>query len=173
MIEEFMTMLHIELPKLDKICFREPKKKGYQKKRADLMGLEINDIAQQVKKRGKSYCIPWNFLRNYILEHFSEDKAINVFALAIYGMVIFPKSAGHVESTVIDLFDQVCRLCNPVPSILAEIIRSLSFCRKKGKGNFIGCVQLLYMWLRSHFWGENKIGNQLHSRLFVPNSSIL
>ena len=91
-----------------------------------------------------------------------------MFVLAVYEMVIFRKSAGYVESVVIDLFDQVCRLCNHAPSILAETIHSLSFYRKMGEGDFIGYAQLLYMWLKSHFLGENKIGNQLHSRLFVP-----
>ena len=91
------------------------------------------------------------------MEHFSEDRAMNVFALAIYGMIIFFKSAGYVEFATVDLFAEICKLCNPVPFIPAETIRSLSFCRKKGERDFIGYAQLLYMWLRSYFW-ENKIG---------------
>ena len=54
---------------------------------------------------------------------------------------------------MIDLDEQVEHQANHVPAIMAETIRSLNFCRRKGGGQFIGCVQLLYVWIRSHFWG--------------------
>ena len=76
---------------------------------------------------------------------------MDVFALAMYGLVIFPKSTRYVESMMVDLIEQVCKQCNPIPFIIVETFRSLSFCHKKGKGDFIGCVQSLYVWLRSHF----------------------
>ena len=52
-IEEYMTMLHISLPKPDKICFREPKKSRYQKKLAELMRLKIKTIVPKMKKKRK------------------------------------------------------------------------------------------------------------------------
>ena len=99
-----------------------------------MIGLEIKVIISKVKVKGKSDCIPWDFLRDYILEHFSEDRAMDVFAIAIYGVIIFLKSIGYVESVVVDLFTKVCKLCNPIPSILTEIIHLLSFFHKKKKG---------------------------------------
>ncbi|MFQ6660612.1 hypothetical protein Gotur_029063, partial [Gossypium turneri] len=32
-------------------------------------------------------------------------KRVDVFALSIYGLVIFPKALGHIDDTVSDLFD--------------------------------------------------------------------
>ncbi|MFQ6654555.1 hypothetical protein Gotur_025487 [Gossypium turneri] len=34
-------------------------------------------------------------------------KRINIFALSIYGLVIFPKALGHVDEAVSDLFDKL------------------------------------------------------------------
>ena len=57
----------------------------------------------------------------------------NVFTMVVYGMVIFPKVLDHVEATVVDLVEQVNSQANHVPTIVAETICSLKFCRSKGK----------------------------------------
>ncbi|OMO59492.1 hypothetical protein COLO4_34199, partial [Corchorus olitorius] len=72
-------------------------------------------------------------------------------ALAIYGTIIFPKVLGHIEVAVIDYVEQVIQQIYPAPGIVAETLRSLNFCRRKGNGRFIGCAQLLYVWIKSHF----------------------
>ena len=74
-----------------------------------------------------------------------------MFAVAMYGMVIFPKVLDHVEAVVVDLVEQVNSQANPVLTIVTEIIHSLNYCYRKSKGQFTGCVQLLYIWIRSHF----------------------
>ncbi|MFQ6640784.1 hypothetical protein Gotur_014945, partial [Gossypium turneri] len=79
-------------------------------------------------------------------------KKVDVFALSIYGLIIFPKALGHVDEAVTDLFDQLNRRVTPVPAILAETFRSLNACRRTGEGRFIGCAQLLLAWFHSHFW---------------------
>ncbi|MBA0648672.1 hypothetical protein Goklo_016356 [Gossypium klotzschianum] len=65
-------------------------------------------------------------------------KRVDVFALSIYGLVVFPKALGHVGEVVIDLFDRLDKRVTPVPTILAETFRSLNACRKAGEGRFIG-----------------------------------
>ena len=62
--------------------------------------------------------------------------------------------AKYIDAAVVDLIEQILNQANPVPTIIAETIRSLNYCRRKGEGNFIGCAQLLYIWIRSHFWGK-------------------
>ena len=49
-----------------------------------------------------------------------EDRVANVFALAIYGLVIFPKVLGHVEVAVIDVIEQIESQANLVPAIVTE-----------------------------------------------------
>ncbi|MBA0673459.1 hypothetical protein Goklo_000103 [Gossypium klotzschianum] len=55
-----------------------------------------------------------------ILAHPDTKKKVDVFALCIYGLVIFPKALGHIDEAVTDLFDQLDRRVTPVPAILAE-----------------------------------------------------
>ncbi|MFQ6648297.1 hypothetical protein Gotur_020852 [Gossypium turneri] len=47
-------------------------------------------------------------------------KRVNIFALSIYGLVIFPKALGHVDEAVSDLFGRLDNRVTPIPAILAE-----------------------------------------------------
>ena len=78
----------------------------------------------------------------------------DIFALVVYGTLIFPQSPEYIDAAVVDLIEQIDNQVNPIPAIIAETIRSLNYCRRKGEGNFIGCAQLMYIWIRSHFWGR-------------------
>ncbi|MBA0784667.1 hypothetical protein Gotri_026525 [Gossypium trilobum] len=69
-------------------------------------------------------------LNDLILAHPNTKKRVNVFALSIYGLVVFPKALGHVGEAVTDLFDRLDKRVTPVPTILAETFRSLNACRK-------------------------------------------
>ncbi|KAG8501726.1 hypothetical protein CXB51_003898 [Gossypium anomalum] len=78
-----------------------------------------------------------------ILTYPDVKKKVDVLALSIYVMVIFPKALGHIdEAAVVELFDRLSKN-TPMPTILAETIRSLNTCRKASEGRFIGCAQLL------------------------------
>ncbi|MFQ6660161.1 hypothetical protein Gotur_028772 [Gossypium turneri] len=85
------------------------------------------------------------FLRklDLILAHLDARKKVDIFALSIYGLVVFPKTLGHVDEAVTDLFDQLDKRVSPIPVILAETFKSLNACRRAGEGRFIGCAQLL------------------------------
>ncbi|MBA0633981.1 hypothetical protein Godav_029595 [Gossypium davidsonii] len=72
--------------------------------------------------------------------HPDVRKRVDVFALSIYGLVVFPKALGHVDEAVTDLFDRLDKRVTPIPTILAETFRSLSACRKAGEGRFIRCA---------------------------------
>ncbi|KAL1079097.1 hypothetical protein V6Z11_D10G199700 [Gossypium hirsutum] len=113
-------------------------------------------VAARVKQKGDNKCIPWRSLKDAILTHPDVRKRLDIFALSIYGLVIFPKALGHVDEAVTDLFDRLDKRVTPIPAILAETFRSLSACRKTGEGKFIGCAQLLLVWFHSHFWRVDK-----------------
>ncbi|MBA0881892.1 hypothetical protein Goshw_009810, partial [Gossypium schwendimanii] len=57
-------------------------------------------------------------------------KKVDIFALSIYGLVVFPKALGHVEEAVVDLFDRLDKGVTPVLVILVETFRSLNACRR-------------------------------------------
>ncbi|KAL1079019.1 hypothetical protein V6Z11_D10G194200 [Gossypium hirsutum] len=94
-------------------------------------------------------------LRDLILAHPDGKKKVDVFALSIYGLVIFPRALGHVDEAVSDLFDRLGKGATPVTAILAETFRSLNACRRASEGRFIGCVQLLIAWFHSHLWKDD------------------
>ncbi|MBA0635255.1 hypothetical protein Godav_026051 [Gossypium davidsonii] len=106
---------------------------------------------------------------NLILAHPDVRKRVDIFALSIYGLVVFPKALGHVEEVVADLFDRLDKRVTPVLAILAETFRSLNACRRVGEGRFIGCTQLLLVWFHSHFWKAEKVSY----RVFLENYSSL
>ncbi|MBA0845215.1 hypothetical protein Goarm_022732 [Gossypium armourianum] len=56
---------------------------------------------------------------NLILPHPDTKKRVDVFALSIYGLVIFPKALGHIDDAVSDLFDRLDKRVMPIPTILA------------------------------------------------------
>ncbi|MBA0881636.1 hypothetical protein Goshw_018265 [Gossypium schwendimanii] len=127
-VEEYTALLHCPRFQVDKAYFRAA-----------------------IKQKGECKCIPWKNLRDLILVHLDGKKKVDVFALSIYGLVIFPRALGHVDEAVSDLFDRLGKGVTPVPTILAETFRSLNACRRAGEGRFIGCVQLLLPWFHSHF----------------------
>ena len=75
-----------------------------------------------MKKKGESDCILWDFFWDFILKHSGEDRALDVFALAMHSLVIFLRVLEHVEVVVVDLFKQICKQANPIPAIIAETI---------------------------------------------------
>ncbi|MBA0844787.1 hypothetical protein Goarm_023340, partial [Gossypium armourianum] len=86
-------------------------------------------------------------------------KRVNVFALSIYRLVIFPKALGHVDYAVLYLFNQLDKKVTPVPTILVETFRSLSACRR--------AVPLLGIW-RVVGYAPILVSRQYRSRQFIP-----
>ncbi|MBA0844968.1 hypothetical protein Goarm_022377, partial [Gossypium armourianum] len=72
-------------------------------------------VATWIKQKGESKCIPWKSLRYLILAHPNTKKKVDVFALSIYGLIIFPKALGHVDEAVTDLFDRLDKRVTAVP----------------------------------------------------------
>ena len=72
------------------------------------------------------------------------------FALAIYGMKSFPRGQGYIETAVVEVFQQIQHGSNPSLAILVETFRSLNYCRRNKDECFLGCIPLLYIWIRGH-----------------------
>ncbi|MBA0759440.1 hypothetical protein Gotri_022328, partial [Gossypium trilobum] len=73
-----------------------------------------------------------------ILAHPDTKKKVDVFALSIYGLVIFPKVLGYINDTVSGLFDWLDKRVTSVPGILVKNFRSLSACRRAVKEGLSG-----------------------------------
>ncbi|MBA0880930.1 hypothetical protein Goshw_005615 [Gossypium schwendimanii] len=123
----------------------------FSKKLMSITGMSEQWVAARIKQKGDSKCVPWRSLKDAILTHPDMRKRLDVFALSIYGLVVFLKALGHVDEAVTDLFDRLDKKVTPIPTILVETFRLLNACQKMGEGRFIGCLQLLLVWFHSHF----------------------
>ncbi|GLT40975.1 hypothetical protein SLA2020_150680 [Shorea laevis] len=159
--EEYAVLLRMPSATSGKI-YKPDAGYGFKRKLAKIMGIEVQDLEGLIKNNGESEGIPWYVLRDVILGNPDNRVRLNVFALAIYGLVLFPKALGYVDGKIVNLFEQLLDNANPIPAILAETFRSLNHCRINGQGRFTGCAQLLTIWLKSHF-------ECLHSEFKDPN----
>ncbi|MBA0788251.1 hypothetical protein Gotri_027942, partial [Gossypium trilobum] len=73
----------------------------------------------RIKKKGNSKYIIWKSLRDMILALSDTRKKVCVFALSIYGLVIFPKALGHIDDAISNPFDRLDKRVTPIPTILA------------------------------------------------------
>ena len=112
-----------------------------------MTNMDANVFVPITRLKGKNGCVQCDFLERYIVENNNDDRVKDIFALVMYGILIFPQSPGYIDAAVVDLIKQIDNQANPVPEILSETVRSLNYCRKKGEGDFIGYAQMLYIWI--------------------------
>ncbi|KAL1157329.1 hypothetical protein V6Z11_A08G148600 [Gossypium hirsutum] len=167
-VEEYTTLLRCPKIQVDKAYSRAACVPPLLKKLMNITGMSEQWVAAQIQQKGDSKCVPWKSLRDLVLVHPDLKKRVDVFALGIYGLVVFPKALGHIDEAVSDLFDRLSKGVTPVPAILAETFRSLNACRKAGEGRFIGCAQLLLAWFHSHFWKVEKVSYRVFSDSYSP-----
>ncbi|MBA0781542.1 hypothetical protein Gotri_002461 [Gossypium trilobum] len=79
----------------------------------NITGMSEQWVAARIKQKGDNNCIPWKNLKDIILAHPDTKKRVDVFALSMYGLVVFPKTLGHVDEAVTDLFDRLDRGVTP------------------------------------------------------------
>ncbi|MBA0656255.1 hypothetical protein Goklo_008629, partial [Gossypium klotzschianum] len=151
-VEECTTLLRCPRIQADKAYSRAASIPTILNKLMSITGMSEQWVAARIKQKGDRKCVPWKSLRDLILEHPDTKKRVDVFALSIYGLVIFPKALWHIDKAVSDLFDRLDKRVTPISTILAKTFRFLSACRRGGEGRFIGCVQLLLPLFHSHFW---------------------
>ncbi|MBA0729148.1 hypothetical protein Golax_022735 [Gossypium laxum] len=152
----------------DKAYFRAVNVPTFVKKLMNITRMSNQWVTVRIKQKGESKCIPWKSLRNLILAHPDKKKKIHVFALSIFGLIIFPKALGHIDEAVSDLFDRLDRRVTPVSTILTETFRSLNVYWRTGEGRFICCAQLLLAWFHSHFWKVEKVSYRVFSDNYSP-----
>ena len=103
-----------------------------------MTNMDANIFIPITRSKRKNECIQCDFLEKYIIENNNDDRIINIFALVVYGTLIFPQSPGYVDAVVVDLIEQIDNQVNPVPAIIAETFRSLNYYRRNREGNFVG-----------------------------------
>ncbi|RDY03891.1 hypothetical protein CR513_12469, partial [Mucuna pruriens] len=87
----------------------------------------------------------------------------NVYALLIYGVMLFPYIEDYVDLEVVDAFmAKRDREDNPVIAILANTYYSLNYCYEKNGKALRCCTTLLYLWLTTHiFHSKRKVADPI------------
>ncbi|KAL4383767.1 hypothetical protein GQ457_15G016490 [Hibiscus cannabinus] len=155
-IEEYLSLIKCPRMQIDNPYLKAPSSPAFQRKLSKITGKDEQWIAPRIKAKGGTQCIAWKFIQELIQAQREPVKQVDLLALSIYGLVIFPKSLGYIDDAVVELFSSLHAGVNPVPTMLAETFQSLTACKKAGEGRFIGCAQLLLAWFHSHFWKPEK-----------------
>ncbi|MBA0754632.1 hypothetical protein Gogos_020179 [Gossypium gossypioides] len=145
-VEEYTTLLCYLRIQADKAYSKVANVLTFLKKLMSITGMSEQWVVVRIKQKGDSKRIHWKSLWDLILAHLDTKKRVNVFALSIYGLVIFFKALGLIDEAVSDLFHRLDKRVTPIMTILAETFRSLNECQKTGEGRFIECAQLLLAW---------------------------
>ncbi|MBA0877571.1 hypothetical protein Goshw_018128, partial [Gossypium schwendimanii] len=62
------------------------------KKLMNITGMSEQWVTARIKQKGDSKCIHWKNLKDLILAHPDTEKKVDIFALSIYGLVVFPEA---------------------------------------------------------------------------------
>jgi len=77
---------------------------------------------------------------------------MDVFALALFGIMLFPKTQRFVDNTAISVYIAYRTRCeSPVTAILADTYLALNSCNPKKKTRMVCCLPALFVWLTSRF----------------------
>ncbi|XP_050908368.1 uncharacterized protein LOC127121991 [Lathyrus oleraceus] len=75
-----------------------------------------------------------------------RDAFEAIFALLIYGIVLFPNIDDFVDVNIVRIF----LIGNPIPTLIGDTNHSIHHRTKKGGGTILCCAPLLYKWFISH-----------------------
>ncbi|KAL1082790.1 hypothetical protein V6Z11_D09G156200 [Gossypium hirsutum] len=96
-VEEYTTLLRCPKIQVDKAYSRAACVPPLLKKLMNITGMSEQWVAARIQQKGDSKCVPWKSLRDLVLVHPDLKKRVDVFALGIYGLVVFPKALGHID----------------------------------------------------------------------------
>ncbi|MBA0867467.1 hypothetical protein Goshw_000102 [Gossypium schwendimanii] len=92
-----MALLRCSKIQVDRVYSRAVNVPTIFKKLMNITKMSEQWVAARIKQKGDSKCCPWKNLKDIILAHPDTNKRVDVFALSMYGLVVFPKALGHVD----------------------------------------------------------------------------
>ncbi|KAG8497147.1 hypothetical protein CXB51_008398 [Gossypium anomalum] len=124
-VEEYTALLRCPRFQIDRIYSRAASIPTFWKKLMTITWMSEQWITTRIKEKGECKCISWDALKGLILTHPDETKKVNVFALSLYRLMVFPRALGYMDEATTDLFYRLGKRVTSVPAILAETFRSL------------------------------------------------
>ena len=102
-VEEYTALLRISPPNPNKVFWKKSKKVPFRKKLAQMTNMDANVFVPITRLKGKNECVQCDFFERYIIENNNDDRVKDIFALVVYGTLIFPQSPGYIDTPVVDL----------------------------------------------------------------------
>lgn len=137
------------LPVSDKLPFSVSEKTHTPTTIAEALHLETSVVKANFIKKGGILGLTSRFLMEkafIVAEADSRYAFESIFALLIYGIVLFPNIDDFVDVNVVRIF----LIGNSVPTLLGDTYHSIHHMTKKGGETILCCAPLLYKWFISH-----------------------
>lgn len=172
-LEEYAQLLHI--PVADTVPFSGSEKLPEHSSLAKVLYMKKSEFKNNFTTKGGLPGFTAKFLMGKVSYFASQGCDIiveHLFALLIYGLLLFPNIEGFVDSYAIRIFLSG----NPVPTLLGDTYHSIHYRTLKGGGTIVCCIPLLYKWFVSHlpksatFW-DRKSGLQWSQRIMSLTQS--
>ena len=106
-IEKYSALVKILPAHPDRVFWKKAKKVPFKKKLAQMMNIDAIVLISKTKQKGKNEYVQCDFLKQYIIENNDEDRVVDMFALVVYGTIIFPQSPEFVDAAIVDLIEQI------------------------------------------------------------------
>ena len=166
-LEEYSQLLRI--PIADTVPFTGSERLPEPDVLAKALHLKKSEFRNNFTTKGGVPGFPAKLLMERV-SHFASlecgDVVEYMFALLVYGLLLFPNIEGFVDSIALRIF--LSR--NPVPTLLGDTYHSIHYRTLKEGGTIVCCVPLLYKWFISHlpridsFW-DHKLGLRWSQRI--------
>ncbi|KAG8492485.1 hypothetical protein CXB51_009563 [Gossypium anomalum] len=108
-VEEYTALLRCPRFQCDRIYSRAFCVPTFGKKFMTITGMSEQWIMARIKEKGESKCISWGDLKDLIQTHPDEEKRVDIFALSLYGLMVFSKALGYVDEATTDLFHRLSK----------------------------------------------------------------
>src|SRR4030066_1726855 len=148
-LEEFGTIL--STPSKHKGPYVEIGSLPEIKELAEALNIEAQNLEENMKGRRDN---TKGFVSTYLEEkawqrstHENKEPFINILALLVYGLVLFPSFENFIDTAAVSVFWAVFKKGrNPAPALLADVYYGVHMLHLRGKGSIILCFPLLYRW---------------------------
>ena len=89
-VEEYAALLRISPPNPDKVFWQKGKKVPFKKKLTQMMNISANSLDSKTKLKGRNKYVQCDFFKEFISENNDDDRVVDMFALVMYEIIIFP-----------------------------------------------------------------------------------
>jgi len=150
-IKEFEQIMGLSME--DKVPYRHSEQHASISTLAGILKVHPAELEGKMASKGNSKGIPQGYLEGH-LRRLAEKEVggtfMDVLALTLYGVILFPNMENFVDQIALDVFVAYkIHSESPVTAILADVYGSLNLCHTLKRKKMLCCVPMLYVWFIS------------------------